>query len=71
MCLAVPSKIIEIIGDMGIVDIDGVKKEIGLHLIEDPMLGDFVIVHAGFAINKIDENEALETLKILREIAEL
>ena len=71
MCLAVPSKIIEINGDMGIVDIDGVKKEIGLHLIEDPMLGDFVIVHAGFAINKIDENEALETLKILREIAEL
>ena len=71
MCLAVPSKIIEINDDMiGIVDVDGVKKEVGLHLIEDPKVGDYVIVHAGFAINKIDENEALDTLKIFREIAE-
>ncbi len=72
MCLAVPSKIIEINNDdmIGIVDVDGVKKEVGLHLIEDPKVGDYVIVHAGFAINKIDENEALDTLKIFREIAE-
>ena len=73
MCLAVPSKIIEINNDdmIGIVDVDGVKKEVGLHLIEDPKVGDYVIVHAGFAINKIDENEALETLKVFKEIAEL
>ena len=70
MCLAVPSKIIEINDDMGIVDVDGVKREVGLHLIEDPRVGDYVIVHAGFAINKIDEDEALETLKVFREIAE-
>ena len=71
MCLAVPSKIVEINDDMvGIVDVDGVKKEVHLHLIEDPKVGDYVIVHAGFAINKIDENEALETLKVFREIAE-
>ncbi len=70
MCLAVPSKIIEINDDLGIVDVDGVKKEISLHLIEDPKVGDYVIVHAGFAINKIDENEALDTLRIFNEIAE-
>ena len=70
MCLAVPSKIIEINDDMGIVDVDGVKREVGLHLIESPRVGDYVIVHAGFAINKIDEDEALETLKVFREIAE-
>ncbi|MGD9157079.1 MAG: HypC/HybG/HupF family hydrogenase formation chaperone [Desulfobacteraceae bacterium] len=70
MCLAVPSKIVEINSDMGIVDVDGVKKEVGLHLVEDPKVGDYVIVHAGFAINKIDEDEALETLKVFREIAE-
>ena len=70
MCLAVPSKIIEINDEMGVVDVDGVKREVGLHLIENPMIGDYVIVHAGFAINKIDESEALETLKIFREMAE-
>ena len=70
MCLAVPSKIIAINDEMGVVDVDGVKREVGLHLIENPMIGDYVIVHAGFAINKIDESEALETLKIFREMAE-
>lgn len=70
MCLAVPSKIVEINEYMGIVDVDGVKSEVGLHLIENPEVGDYVIIHAGFAINKIDENEALEALKIFREIAE-
>lgn len=69
MCLAISSKIVEISGDMGIVDVDGVKKETCLHLIEEPKIGDYVIVHAGFAINKIDEHEALEALKLLREIA--
>ena len=71
MCLAIPSKIIEINYDTGIVDVEGVKKEVGLHLIDDPKVGDYVIVHAGFAISRIDENEALETLKIFQEIAEI
>ena len=70
MSLAIPSKIIEINDNMGIVDVDGVRREVGLHLVEDPKPGDYVIVHAGFAINKIDENEALEALKIFKEIAE-
>ncbi|MBN2418300.1 MAG: HypC/HybG/HupF family hydrogenase formation chaperone [Deltaproteobacteria bacterium] len=70
MCIAIPSKIVEIDGDIGIIDVDGVRKEIGLHLIESPKTGDYIIVHAGFAINRIDENEALETLSVFKEIAE-
>ena len=69
MCLAIPSKILEIRSDLGTVDVDGVQKEVNLQLVEDPRVGDYVIVHAGFAIHKIDETEALEALKILRELA--
>jgi len=71
MCLAIPSKIVKIEHNMGIIDVEGVKKEVSLLLIEDPRMGDYVIVHAGFAIQKIDEAEAKESLKILREMASL
>ena len=71
MCLAVPSKIVKIEDNIGIIDVEGVQKEVSLLLIEDPMIGDYVIVHAGFAIQKIDEAEANESLKILREMASL
>ena len=67
MCLAIPSKIIEIRDDLAIIDVDGVKREASVLLLEDPKVGDYVIVHAGFAIHKIDEEEAVETLRILRE----
>jgi hydrogenase expression/formation protein HypC len=67
MCLAIPSKIIRIVGDMGTVDVDGVKRDVSLLMIEEPQLGDYVIVHAGFAIHKIDEITAKETLQLLRE----
>ena len=69
MCVAIPSKIIEINDNMGIIDVEGVRREASLLLIEDPMVGDYVIVHAGFAIQKIDEAEAMESLKVLRELA--
>jgi hydrogenase expression/formation protein HypC len=71
MCLAIPSKIVKIQDNMGIIDVEGVQKEVSLLLIEDPGVGDYVIVHAGFAIQKIDEAEAEESLKILREMASL
>ncbi|MFZ5569301.1 MAG: HypC/HybG/HupF family hydrogenase formation chaperone [Thermodesulfobacteriota bacterium] len=67
MCLAIPSRIIRIDNDMGTVDVDGVKREVSLLMIEDPRIGDYVIVHAGFAIHKIDELAAYETLQILKE----
>lgn len=67
MCLAIPSRIIKIDQDVGTVDVDGVKREVSLLMIEDPRIGDYVIVHAGFAIKKIDELVAYESLQILRE----
>ena len=67
MCLAIPSKIIRIDGDMGTVDVDGVKREVSLLMLEEPQLGEYVIVHAGFAIHKIDETAAKESLQLLKE----
>ena len=69
MCLAIPSKIVKIDNNMGTIDVDGVKREASLLLIEDAQVGDYVIVLAGFAIHKIDEAAALETLRILKEAA--
>ena len=69
MCLAIPSKIIKIESHTGIIEVGGITRETNLILIEDAKVGDYVIVHAGFAIRKIDETEALESLKILREAA--
>jgi len=69
MCLAIPSKVIEINDNMGIIDVAGVRREASLLLLENPQVGDWVIVHAGFAIQKIDEAAANETLQLLREAA--
>ena len=71
MCLAIPSRIVEINDTKGIVDVDGVKREVSLLMIEEPQLGDYVIVHAGFAIQRIDEKTAHESLEALREVARL
>ena len=67
MCLAIPSRIVKIEGDLGIIEVAGITRETNLILIEDAKVGDYVLVHAGFAIQKIDESEALETLQIFRE----
>lgn len=67
MCLAVPSKIIEINDMVAKVDVDGVIRETSIMLLDDIKIGDYVIVHAGFAINKIDEQAALQTLEDLRQ----
>jgi len=56
---------------MATIDVDGVKREASLLLLEDAGIGDYVIVHAGFAIHKIDEAAALETLQFLKEAAAL
>ena len=66
MCLAIPSKITKIENHMAVIDVDGVRRESSLLLVEDAQVGDYVIVHAGFAISKIDEQAALETLALLR-----
>ena len=56
---------------MATIDVDGVQREASLLLLEDAEIGEYVIVHAGFAIHKIDEAAAMETLKLLKEAAAL
>jgi len=70
MCLAVPAQILEITGDKAIVDFGGVKREIMVNLLEKVKVGDYVIVHTGFAIETLNEQEALETLRLWKEILE-
>ena len=69
MCLAIPARIIKIENNMGTIDMEGTQREVSLLLQEDAKVGDYVIVHAGFAIQTIDEQEAMESLKILRQLA--
>jgi len=71
MCLAVPSKIIEINNAVAKVAVDGVVREISLMLLDDAGIGDYVIVHAGFAISKMDEDAALQTIADMRRILDL
>jgi hydrogenase expression/formation protein HypC len=71
MCLAIPSQIVEINDGMAVIDVDGVRRDASLLLLEDAAVGDYVIVHAGFAIQKIDEAAAKESLDLLREAAAL
>jgi hydrogenase expression/formation protein HypC len=61
-------KIITIEGFSATVEADGVSREINLRLLEDAQVGDYVLVHAGFAIEKIDEQEAKETLELMQQI---
>lgn len=70
MCLAIPSKIIDIDSNMATIDVDGVRRQTSLLLLEDARVGDYVIVHAGFAIQKLNEASALETLRLLRMAAD-
>ena len=67
MCLAIPSKITKIENNIATIDVDGVQRKVSLVLLDDLKVGDYVIVHAGFALHKIDEEVALESLEILRE----
>lgn len=67
MCLAVPGKIVKINGDIAKVDYGGIVRNANISLV-DVKEGDYVIVHAGFAIQVLDEREAKETIKIFEEI---
>lgn len=71
MCLGVPGKIIEIKDTMATVDVGGFLREIALDLCPEVSIGDYVLIHSGFAIEKIDEKEALETLDLLKKVAGL
>jgi hydrogenase expression/formation protein HypC len=71
MCLAVPGKIVEIADGAARVDFGGVQREAGLDALPDAAVGDYVLVHAGYAIARLDEDEALETIRLLREAGAL
>jgi len=70
MCLAIPAKIIEIKDSMATVDIAGNTREVGIVLTPEARPGDFVLIHAGFSIQLIDEKEAQETLALFEEWAD-
>lgn len=64
MCVGIPSKIVSLNGEMAVIEVYGVQKEVSVVLLDDLSVGDYVIVHAGFALNKIDEAEAEEILRL-------
>jgi len=68
MCLGIPMKVINIEGDEGIVQAGGLRRKANFSLMKDLKLGDYILVHAGFAIEKVKESEARKTLKALREL---
>jgi len=70
MCLAVPAQVLEIQGSEATLDFGGVKRKANISLLEDVKIGDYVIVHVGFAIQKLDEKEAKESLRYWKEILE-
>ena len=76
MCLGIPGRVVELRDDggfaMGVVDFGGVRREVCLAYVQDDVgLGDYVIVHVGFAISKVDEAEATRTFEVLREMSQL
>ena len=70
MCLAVPALIKAINGQQAEVDIDGVSRRVSLQLTPEAKVGDYVLLHTGYAISIIDEAEASETMKLLKELGE-
>lgn len=69
MCLAIPAEVVEISneGETATVSLDGVKKEISLALVEGVRLGDYVLVHVGYALNVVSKEEAAATLALMAE----
>ena len=70
MCLAIPLKIAEINGKDGIGEANGLRRKIRLDFIREPKVGDYVIVHAGFAMERMSEKQALENLQAIQEVAD-
>lgn len=71
MCLAVPAKVTAINEKTAVIDVLGAESRASLELLEDVKVGDYIVVHAGCAIAKVDEEEAKETIALFREIGEL
>jgi hydrogenase expression/formation protein HypC len=70
MCLSVPAKILSVNGQMANASVGGAIVEASLHLIEDAKPGDYILIHTGFALQKISEEEAMETFRLMKELEE-
>ncbi len=70
MCLAIPMRLIEINGLTGLAEVDGVTRQVRLDLLPEVSLGDYILIHAGLAIARVDEDEAEGTLDLLRRMAD-
>jgi hydrogenase expression/formation protein HypC len=70
MCLAIPMKIIDINGTIATAEVDGVTRQARLDLLPEANLGDYVLIHAGLAISRLDPEDAAETLDLLRKLAD-
>jgi hydrogenase expression/formation protein HypC len=71
MCLAIPARVAEILdGDQAVVDLGGVRKDVSLALLDGVEVGDYVIVHVGYALNKLDPDEAERTLALFAEMGQ-
>ena len=71
MCLAIPGRVVEIVdeaGDIAKVEVGGVRRNINIALLDAVRVGDYVLIHVGFALSKVDEHEAAETLRLLEEL---
>lgn len=72
MCLAVPARVKEILADnMAKIDLGGIEQEVSLDLVDNVSVNDYVLVHVGYALQKLDEKEAQETLEIIAEAIRL
>ena len=71
MCLAIPARIVEVNGSRARVSLEGNVREADLSLVEDAGVGDWVLVHAGFAIEKLSPEDAEETLKLIMQVQEV
>jgi hydrogenase expression/formation protein HypC len=68
MCLAIPMEIIEINGNEAVAEAGGIRKEVRLDLIESAKIGDFILIHTGYAIERLDPAEARETLELIKQV---
>jgi hydrogenase expression/formation protein HypC len=71
MCLSIPAKIISVEGETAKASVGGAIIKVGLHMVDDVKEGDYVLVHTGFALQKISDEEAQETLKLIRELDDI
>jgi len=71
MCLSIPAKVEQIDGEMAVVSVGGTKYNASLQMLDDVKIGDYILLHTGFAIQKLSEEEALASLKVFEEFEEL